>query len=579
MAAKLQCEICGGKLIGRPGGIFECENCGTEYSTEWAKAKIQEITGTVKVEGTVEVTGKVQVDVSSNKESMLQRAYLALEDAEWTKAEALFDQVLSLDSRNAEAYLGLAMAENKCQDREAVRQVYTHPFSKLRKNKYLIRARQFGREEISAWLDMLDEEAKRNDDAYRLEQLRIDEQERLAEERRKEQERVEEERRKEQERLQKEQDQLAREGKRAQVKKCMSMIAASENHTVGLRADGTVIVTKPGPEGLNRGQCNVMNWADIIAAATGAFHTVGLHADGTVIATEYTWNRKTYKGQCDVADWENIVAIAAGDYHTVGLQANGCVVAAGENGDGQCNVSEWKNIVSIDASGNHTVGVCSDGTVIATGSGGSGRCDVSDWTDIVAVSAGPARTVGLRSDGTVLAVGYNKYGQCNVNDWGNIVAVAAGKGIGGGRHTVGLVADGTVVAVGDNTFNQCDVSDWKDIVAVAASNTFTVGLRTDGTVVATHFSNTNYGQCDVSGWKLFNSLETVDAERQTVIERGEATKKTEKAKSEALIESLNKEKVKLQTELPTIKGLFAGPKKVKIETRLGEIEAELKKLG
>ena len=54
--AALQCEICGGKLIGKPGGVFECDSCGMEYSTEWAKAKIQEIRGTVQVEGTVEVT-------------------------------------------------------------------------------------------------------------------------------------------------------------------------------------------------------------------------------------------------------------------------------------------------------------------------------------------------------------------------------------------------------------------------------------------------------------------------------------------------------------------------------------------
>ena len=33
MAAALQCEICGGKLVGRPGGIFECDSCGMEYST------------------------------------------------------------------------------------------------------------------------------------------------------------------------------------------------------------------------------------------------------------------------------------------------------------------------------------------------------------------------------------------------------------------------------------------------------------------------------------------------------------------------------------------------------------------
>ena len=52
--AALTCEICGGKLIGKPGGVFECDSCGMEYSTEWARNKIQEIKGTVKVEGTVD---------------------------------------------------------------------------------------------------------------------------------------------------------------------------------------------------------------------------------------------------------------------------------------------------------------------------------------------------------------------------------------------------------------------------------------------------------------------------------------------------------------------------------------------
>ena len=66
--AALQCEICGGKLIGKPGGVFECDSCGMEYSTEWAKAKIQEIRGTVQVEGTVEVTGTVKVEGGANKD-------------------------------------------------------------------------------------------------------------------------------------------------------------------------------------------------------------------------------------------------------------------------------------------------------------------------------------------------------------------------------------------------------------------------------------------------------------------------------------------------------------------------------
>ena len=103
MATKLQCEICGGKLVGKPGGIFECENCGTEYSTEWAKAKIQEITGTVKVEGTVEVTGKVQIDGpvkvegGVNRDSLLKRVEISLNDKEWQEAKNLCEQVLSID--------------------------------------------------------------------------------------------------------------------------------------------------------------------------------------------------------------------------------------------------------------------------------------------------------------------------------------------------------------------------------------------------------------------------------------------------------------------------------------------------
>lgn len=33
----------------------------------------------------------------------------------------------------------------------------------------------------------------------------------------------------------------------------------------------------------------------------------------------------------------------------------------------------------------------------------------------------------------------------------------------GSKHTVGLKSDGTVVAVGDNDHGQCDVGAWSDI--------------------------------------------------------------------------------------------------------------------
>ena len=54
----------------------------------------------------------------------------------------------------------------------------------------------------------------------------------------------------------------------------------------------------------------------------------------------------------------------------------------------------------------------------------------------------------------------------------------------GNWHTVGLKSDGTVVAVGQNDSGQLNVGDWSNIVQVAADAAHTVGLKSDGTVVA-----------------------------------------------------------------------------------------------
>jgi uncharacterized repeat protein (TIGR02543 family) len=68
----------------------------------------------------------------------------------------------------------------------------------------------------------------------------------------------------------------------------------------------------------------------------------------------------------------------------------------------------------------------------------------------------------------------------------------------GGRHTVGIRPDGTVVATGNNDDGQCNVAGWTDIVHVAAGFSHTVGLEEGGTVVAT--GNNDDGQCNVAGW-------------------------------------------------------------------------------
>lgn len=68
----------------------------------------------------------------------------------------------------------------------------------------------------------------------------------------------------------------------------------------------------------------------------------------------------------------------------------------------------------------------------------------------------------------------------------------------GSRHTVGLRSDGTVIAAGDNTYGQTEVSSWSGVIQVAAGARHTVGLKGDGTVVAAG-DNSN-GQLNVSDW-------------------------------------------------------------------------------
>ncbi|MCI7623336.1 MAG: protein kinase [Clostridiales bacterium] len=305
------------------------------------------------------------------------------------------------------------------------------------------------------------------------------------------------------------------------VWKNITAVSAGYAHIAGLTSDGTVIAAGSG----EYGRCNVGDWTDIVAVSAGCEHTVGLRSDGTVIAVG-----SNSDGQCDVGDWRNIIAVSAGWYHTVGLKADGTVVAVGRNGDGQCEVSSWTDIVAVSAGLWHTVGLKSDGTVVSAGSKDEDSGNVMGWTDIVAVSAGWDHTVGLKADGTAVYAGpgLNAHG---VADWQDIrLPLGERKELGTKNkktedkkpesaelslsidnallnettlstyrtNTVGLRSDGTVVAAGSNEDGECDVSDWRDIIAVSTGNGCIFGLKANGTVIA--IGNNLDEQCEVSNW-------------------------------------------------------------------------------
>lgn len=85
-------------------------------------------------------------------------------------------------------------------------------------------------------------------------------------------------------------------------------------------------------------------------------------------------------------------------------------------------------------------------------------------------------------------------------------------------NTVGLRSDGTVVAAGSNEDGECDVSGWRDIVAISAGSQNTVGLKSDGTVVAVGSNENN--RSDVTGWRDIRLPVTDSDTDNDIIEAG-----------------------------------------------------------
>lgn len=107
------------------------------------------------------------------------------------------------------------------------------------------------------------------------------------------------------------------------------------------------------------------------------------------------------------------------------------------------------------------------------------------------ITEGLCGLYALKSDGTVLSSSRKDLREAST--WENIVEISTRW-----FHIVGLKADGTVVATGKNNDGRCDVSQWNHITSVAAGDCHSVGLKEDGSVVAV--GSNKHGQCNVTGW-------------------------------------------------------------------------------
>lgn len=459
---------------------------------------------------------------------LLRRGGIALKDKDWKKARQFFDRVLNTDPENAEAYLGLAMAEEKLSDKHQFEQFYVRNNGHL-ESKNIAHTREFASPALKAWFSELEK---------RVYEERIIEQKALKRAQ-KTQAGKDEIRKKE---LENAKIRLA--PIRESIKRAAPLISVASGYVAGVKPDDTVVISD-----WTRSHTN--GWQNIIGVAIGGSkgelsagkHIVGLKSDGTVVATG-----DNFGGQCNVSDWADIVAVAADYGCTVGLKSDGTVIETGSHGS---RMYDWTDIVAIARGYSNTFGLKSDGTLVVSDSDSSYNIyrDIRNWQDIVAIAAGNWCTVvGLKSDGTVVVASKKEGLQQYFREWMNIVAVAAG-----GDNIVGLKSNGTAISITIDGYNNWNRQGYwgndcgaEDIVAIACEHWHIAMLKSDGTVV------------DLDDWKLFNDLETLEQERKV-----------------ALLES---ERTKLQTELANLKGLFTGRRRREIEARLAEIEMQFQSL-
>ncbi|SFR59888.1 Regulator of chromosome condensation (RCC1) repeat-containing protein [Pseudobutyrivibrio sp. NOR37] len=229
--------------------------------------------------------------------------------------------------------------------------------------------------------------------------------------------------------------------------------------------------------------------------AGGVINSVAITSGGKLLYTD-----KDNSDFSKTTDWENLVSVDTYGKIIIAIDEDKNLYTAGTYDNGS-KIKFDRNTGCIDvATGEQfAVALYSDGKVEAEGHNDDKQCDIADWDDyfVVDIDAGWRFAVGLTNGGELLFSGVSKSQESEYISekelWKDVVSISASGGgetaVGSNRHgkghTVGLTKEGKVVAVGDNSYGQCDVEDWSDIVRVSAGDWYTIGVKSDGTVLIT----------------------------------------------------------------------------------------------
>ena len=259
------------------------------------------------------------------------------------------------------------------------------------------------------------------------------------------------------------------------------------------------------------GYDQVSNWDNIKSLSYAQGRLDALDKEGVIRSTKdtdpsYTYVADQLKSYTDLSaistDYDNYVLLSKkGNIYTYSAKYSDVLDLFKDDN------STWKDVVDVITGQLRIAALKTDGTVyvadynkILNPANDYLYIDIDSWTDIVAISADTVGSIaGLKSDGTVVISTSNMKGTSsgdayNVSGWDDIIAISKSN-----NTLMGLKRDGTVVATGNNEHQQLEVSGWSDIVAIAAGDWISIGLKSDGTLVIAGETEEGVATPDVSG--------------------------------------------------------------------------------
>ena len=305
-------------------------------------------------------------------------------------------------------------------------------------------------------------------------------------------------------------------------------IAAGEGFTLGLGYDGRVVASRSATPEISRA---VAEWRGIVSVACGRSYALGLTADGRVLSAGKLRVEKkaadaalaAHSGVIrteetpDTASFRDVLALSAGPDHALAMTREGTILATGLDSDGQCactahftlfrdsrqlyGYGKYRKLseCAVTPLGNTTeeIPATVGETTVIPFARFSARLRAHTDSILSRLWGDDDRLTVRTADGRTVTYTYET-GEQTVDASAAEPAMAAGNGrrisadgwqdavsvVTSGAHTVALFGDGHVEAVGRNQSGECETADWYHVVQINVMPELTLGLRSDGKVLA-----------------------------------------------------------------------------------------------